>query len=31
MDRPGAAEAYQQARVRFEPGEAVRARREELG
>jgi transcriptional regulator with XRE-family HTH domain len=31
MDRPGAAEAYQQARLRFELGEAVRARREELG
>jgi transcriptional regulator with XRE-family HTH domain len=31
MDRPGAAEACQQARLRFELGEAVRTRREELG
>lgn len=31
MDRPGVAEAYQQARLRFELGEAVRSRREELG
>src|SRR5215813_3777217 len=31
MDRPGVAEAYQQARLRFELGEAVRTRREELG
>jgi transcriptional regulator with XRE-family HTH domain len=31
MDRPRAAEAYQQARLRFELGEAVRTRREELG
>jgi HTH-type transcriptional regulator / antitoxin HipB len=31
MGRPGVAEAYEQARVRFELAEAVRARREELG
>jgi transcriptional regulator with XRE-family HTH domain len=31
MDRPRTAEAYQQARLRFELGEAVRTRREELG
>lgn len=31
MDRPGVAEAYQEARLRFELGEAVRTRREELG
>jgi transcriptional regulator with XRE-family HTH domain len=31
MGRPGVAEAYDQARVRFELAEAVRARREELG
>jgi HTH-type transcriptional regulator/antitoxin HipB len=31
MDRPAVAEAYDQARLRFELGEAVRARREELG
>jgi len=30
-DRPGVAEAYQQASLRFELGEAVRTRREELG
>lgn len=29
--RPAAAEAYQAARLRFELGEAIRARREELG
>jgi HTH-type transcriptional regulator/antitoxin HipB len=31
MGRPGVTEAYEQARVRFELAEAVRARREELG
>jgi transcriptional regulator with XRE-family HTH domain len=31
MDRPPVAEAYDQARLRFELGEAVRSRREELG
>jgi HTH-type transcriptional regulator/antitoxin HipB len=31
MDRPAVAEAYDQARLRFELAEAVRARREELG
>ena len=31
MDRPAVAEAYDQARVRFELAEAVRVRREELG
>jgi HTH-type transcriptional regulator / antitoxin HipB len=31
MDRPGAAEAYEQTRLRFELAEAVRTRREELG
>jgi transcriptional regulator with XRE-family HTH domain len=31
MGRPAVAEAYDQARLRFELGEAVRARREELG
>jgi HTH-type transcriptional regulator / antitoxin HipB len=31
MSRPGMPEAYEQARVRFELAEAVRARREELG
>lgn len=31
MGRPGVADAYAQARVRFELAEAVRARREELG
>lgn len=30
-DNPAVAEAYDQARLRFELGEAVRARREELG
>ena len=30
-DRPGVAEAYRQASLRFELGEAVRTRREELG
>lgn len=31
MSRPGAGAAYQAARLRFELGEAVRRRREELG
>ncbi|MEV0340967.1 helix-turn-helix transcriptional regulator [Nocardia sp. NPDC050713] len=31
MDRPGAGAAYEAARIRFELGAAVRARREELG
>jgi HTH-type transcriptional regulator / antitoxin HipB len=31
MNRPEAAAAYEQARLRFELAEAVRARREELG
>jgi HTH-type transcriptional regulator/antitoxin HipB len=31
MDRPEAAEAYDQTRLRFELAEAVRIRREELG
>ncbi|GAA0995196.1 hypothetical protein GCM10009555_088920 [Acrocarpospora macrocephala] len=31
MSRPGAGAAYEAARVRFELGEAVRLRREELG
>jgi HTH-type transcriptional regulator / antitoxin HipB len=31
MERPAAAEAYEQARLRFELAEAVRSRREELG
>jgi HTH-type transcriptional regulator/antitoxin HipB len=31
ISRPAAAEAYDQARLRFELAEAVRARREELG
>jgi HTH-type transcriptional regulator/antitoxin HipB len=31
MERPVAAEAYEQARLRFELAEAVRSRREELG
>ena len=31
MDRPAAADAYQQASLRFELAEAVRSRREELG
>jgi HTH-type transcriptional regulator/antitoxin HipB len=31
ISRPGVAEAYEQARLRFELAEAVRARREELG
>ena len=31
MGRPGVADAYAQAQVRFELAEAVRARREELG
>ncbi|POM25544.1 anaerobic benzoate catabolism transcriptional regulator [Actinomadura rubteroloni] len=31
MDRPGAGAAYEAARIRFELGRAVRARREELG
>src|SRR6516225_680326 len=31
MDRPEAAEAYRQARLRYELAEAVRLRREELG
>lgn len=31
MDRPEVAEAYEQTRLRFELGEAVRLRREELG
>ena len=31
MDRPALAEAYDQARVRFELAETVRVRREELG
>jgi HTH-type transcriptional regulator / antitoxin HipB len=31
MDRPAVAEAYDQARLRFELGEAVRTRREALG
>jgi HTH-type transcriptional regulator/antitoxin HipB len=30
-ERPAAAEAYEQTRLRFELGEAVRTRREELG
>lgn len=30
MNRPGATEAYEAARIRFELGQAVRARREEL-
>ncbi|MEV0028918.1 helix-turn-helix transcriptional regulator [Nocardia sp. NPDC050793] len=31
MDRPGAGAAYEAARIRFELGAAVRARREALG
>ena len=31
MERPEAAEAYEQAKLRFELAEAVRSRREELG
>lgn len=31
MNRPGAGVAYEDARLRFELGEAVRQRREELG
>lgn len=31
MSRPGAGAAYEAARIRFELGEAVRLRREELG
>ncbi len=31
MERPAAAEAYEQTRLRFELAEAVRSRREELG
>jgi HTH-type transcriptional regulator/antitoxin HipB len=31
MSRPEAAEAYEQTRLRFELGESVRIRREELG
>ena len=31
IDRPGVAEAYEAARLRFELAEAVRLRREELG
>ena len=31
MGRPGAGAAYEAARIRFELGEAVRVRREELG
>jgi Predicted transcriptional regulator with C-terminal CBS domains len=31
MNRPGAGVAYEDARIRFELGEAVRRRREELG
>jgi HTH-type transcriptional regulator/antitoxin HipB len=31
MDRPEAAEAYEQTRLRFELAEAVRLRREQLG
>ncbi|RAY16215.1 XRE family transcriptional regulator [Actinomadura craniellae] len=31
MGRPGAGAAYEAARIRFELGEAVRLRREELG
>jgi HTH-type transcriptional regulator / antitoxin HipB len=31
IERPAAAEAYEQARLRFELAEAVRSRREELG
>lgn len=31
MDRPAVADAYEQTRLRFELGEAVRVRREELG
>ena len=31
MERPGVAEAYEAARMRFELAEVVRARREELG
>ena len=31
MERPGVAEAYDQARMRFELAEVVRTRREELG
>jgi ribosome-binding protein aMBF1 (putative translation factor) len=31
MSRPGAGAAYEAARIRFELGEAVRHRREELG
>jgi transcriptional regulator with XRE-family HTH domain len=31
MERPAAAEAYKQARLRFELAETVRSRREELG
>jgi HTH-type transcriptional regulator/antitoxin HipB len=31
MERPAAAEAYEQARLRFELAEAVRSRREQLG
>ena len=31
MERPAAAEAYEQERLRFELAEAVRSRREELG
>ena len=31
MERPAAAEAYEQAKLRFELAEAVRSRREELG
>jgi transcriptional regulator with XRE-family HTH domain len=31
MERPAAAEAYEETRLRFELAEAVRSRREELG
>ncbi|MEV7908334.1 helix-turn-helix domain-containing protein [Streptomyces anulatus] len=31
MSRPGAGAAYEAARIRFELGEAVRLRREQLG
>lgn len=31
MSRPGAEEAYEDARIRFELGATVRQRREELG
>jgi ribosome-binding protein aMBF1 (putative translation factor) len=31
MERPGAGAAYEAARIRYELGRAVRARREELG